>query len=110
MLFKAKGDLTVWDAERDRELCRFDKGVLETGDPRTCRILIDLGYEYSGEVPGSEKPPEKSPADNPEDDPDEELEKLRAQAKELKVRNWHTMSREGLEKAIATNAAKGDEQ
>lgn len=96
MKFTGEGNTIVWDPERQRELCRFTKGSFETEDPRTCNLLVKLGYTYEGELPKQEKPQA-----NPSTEDDEQLEQLRAQAKELRVRNWHTMKREGLEKAIA---------
>lgn len=109
MKFTGQGNQIVWDAQKGRELCRFTKGEFETEDPRTCKILIGLGYSYEGDAP-LQAWLDESPAGPPTDPPvvDEELEKLRTQAKELKIRNWHTMKREGLEKAIAAVLAKSE--
>jgi hypothetical protein len=94
MIFKGEGSVVVWDRERERELCRFDKGIFESNDPRTCAILVSLGYEGEGELPVVE---------------DDELIALRARAKELQVRNWHTMKKDSLVAAIA-EAEKAAEQ
>lgn len=104
MKFKGEGNTIVWDAQRERELCRFQSGQLETEDPRICEILVKLGYEHEGESPKQDDPIANPP------EVDDELEALRLYAKELKVKNWHTMKREGLEKAIAAVLAKEGEQ
>lgn len=47
MLFKGNG--IVWDGEKDKRLCAFNKASsLETEDPRVIKILKKLGYESSG--------------------------------------------------------------
>jgi hypothetical protein len=48
MIFKGHG--VVWDAERSKVLCKFEKGELETEDKRTIDILVKLGYEHEGVV------------------------------------------------------------
>lgn len=89
MKFKGTGSTIVWDPERGRELCRFNKGQFESEDPRICRLLVKLGYEYKGEFPEEEK------------EIDEALIAMRARAKELKINNWHTMKAETLTEKIA---------
>ena len=45
------GNGVVWDAERSKALCRFDKsGELETDDKRICDKLVELGYKHDGEI------------------------------------------------------------
>jgi hypothetical protein len=41
---------TIWDAENDRPLCRFVKGVFQTDDPAVAEQLKGLGYEVTGEA------------------------------------------------------------
>lgn len=89
MKFKGEGNTTVWDAQRDRALCQFEKGELETDDFRTCNILVKLGYECEGDFP-----------EDPDKEIDEEFEALKARGQELKIKNWHTMKKENLIEAI----------
>ena len=42
------GNGIVWDAEKERALCTFEKGEHETVDKRTADILIGLGFENDG--------------------------------------------------------------
>lgn len=44
-MVKYKGSGVVWDAERNRPLCRFDRGEYTATDPRTQTILDNLGYK-----------------------------------------------------------------
>ena len=45
------GNGVVWDAERSKALCRFDKsGELDTDDKRICDKLAELGYKHNGEI------------------------------------------------------------
>jgi hypothetical protein len=99
MKFKGEGNTTVWDAQRDRELCRFEKGELETEDIYVIERLVDLGYEHDGvlPIPGPETPAI-----------DEELVALRAKGKELKIKGAAQMGLEKLTQAIA-EAEKGVE-
>lgn len=90
MKFKGPGNTVVWDKERERELCRFEKGQLETEDPRTCEILVKLGYEHDGELPKPELVKEI----------DDELAALRAKGKEYGIKSAHSMKKETLQTAI----------
>ena len=44
-----KGNGIVWDAEKNKPLCKFEKGELHTTDQRTKDILDKLGYESDDE-------------------------------------------------------------
>ena len=48
MLFKGHG--TIWDGEHNKPLCSFSDGKLETVDLRIATKLIDMGYEYEGNI------------------------------------------------------------
>jgi hypothetical protein len=48
---KFQGCGIVWDRERNKPLCRFVGGELETDDSRICTTLKALGYEGEGEQP-----------------------------------------------------------
>jgi hypothetical protein len=81
MVFRGNG--VVWDKENNKRLCRFtpakkrgDKGLLETENIRTIKILIGLGYEHEGEMP--EEPPEIPPKEP-------SLDELKEKAKELGI-------------------------
>jgi hypothetical protein len=75
-------------------------------------IIIDAQYEFThniflrdGFVPLTEEPVEK-PVETTEENPiktteEETLEKLRAKAKELGIKNAHSMKEETLRKKIA---------
>ena len=54
MIFKGNG--IVWDAEKGKVLCKFEKGELETEDTRIIKILTEMKYENDGveEVEGFE--------------------------------------------------------
>jgi len=64
MKFYGKG--LVWDPERQKMLCEFDKnGELIVEDDRTIKLLLSWGYrsdtprEVKVEIPAIEKEPEK---------------------------------------------------
>ena len=47
MIFK--GNDVVWDADLNKELCKFNNGEFETNDYRLASILVKLGYEHDTE-------------------------------------------------------------
>lgn len=47
---KFYGNGTVWDAEKDRSLCRFNKGTLDTDDKYISDRLMDLGYKFDSVI------------------------------------------------------------
>jgi len=48
---KFYGNGVIWDAEKSKPLCRFDKsGVFETEDKRIMDILVNNGYKHDGEI------------------------------------------------------------
>lgn len=75
---------------------KFKKGdiVIELSDPNTFNIPIRDGF-----VPVTEKEPEKEPDDTAE---------LLAKAKELGIRNAHSMKRETLLKKIEEAEGAGE--
>lgn len=40
----------VWDAETNKPLCKFNKGVFQTNDKVIADKLTALGYEVNGEA------------------------------------------------------------
>ena len=40
------GDGIVWDCEKNKPLCKFENGELETADKRVVEILKGLGYKF----------------------------------------------------------------
>ena len=49
MVFKGHG--IVWSREHNKPLCSFsDAGKFETDDLGTAQKLIDMGYEYEGDI------------------------------------------------------------
>ncbi len=46
MIFHGAG--AVWDKEKNRILCRFLSGFLETDDEYIIRALVRAGYPYDG--------------------------------------------------------------
>jgi hypothetical protein len=40
---------TIWDAENNRPLCKFNKGIIQTEDKDLAEKLKALGYEVEGE-------------------------------------------------------------
>jgi len=62
---KFYGNGAVWDKERNRILCRFLSGSLETADTRTIAILQKMGYRHDAEPemePVMEREPERAEA------------------------------------------------
>jgi hypothetical protein len=64
---KFYGNGAVWDKERNRILCRFLSGSLDTDDERIIGILTDLGYEY--DEPDESDQPEPENAIEPSQEP-----------------------------------------
>ena len=49
MVFKGHG--IVWSREHNKPLCSFsDVGKFETDNLETAQKLIDMGYEYEGDI------------------------------------------------------------
>lgn len=81
---------------------KFRKGdvVIELTDPNTFILAERQGLEPVCEELQSEPIPE--PIQEPDQEPDD-LEELRERAKEMGIRNAHSMKRETLLKKIAEN-------
>lgn len=79
---------------------KFRKGdvVIELTDPNTFILAERQGFEPVCEELQSEPIPE--PIQEPDQEPDD-LEELRERAKEMGIRNAHSMKRETLLKKIA---------
>ena len=65
MVFKGHG--IVWSREHNKPLCSFSNaGKFETDDLGTAQKLIDMGYEYEGDISEleqevSEEPEQQEP-------------------------------------------------
>jgi hypothetical protein len=83
---------------------KFRKGdvVIELTDPNTFILAERQGFEPVCEELQSEPIPEPEPIQEPDQEPDD-LEELRERAKEMGIRNAHSMKRETLLKKIAEN-------
>ena len=44
------GTGNVWDTRKNKVLCEFVNGVIETKDPYTCSVLKDQGFKYEGKM------------------------------------------------------------
>lgn len=102
MKFYGRG--IVWDAERNKPLCTFDRnGELEVSDERTCRLLVKHGYRHDDELPkpkqgpkGAGTPPRSSGATAESDD----LKELRARAKAAGIKGYGIMNAETLQRKL----------
>ena len=42
------GNGIIWDAENNKNLCKFENGEFETENKRVIHILTEMGYENDG--------------------------------------------------------------
>jgi hypothetical protein len=93
---KFYGNGVVWDKDNNRRLCKFTraakrgvKGMLETEDKRTIKILIGLGYEHEGETPEVKEVPKFAEGgvirEEEKPGPEPSLDDLKKKAKELGI-------------------------
>jgi chitodextrinase len=82
--------VTVWDAEKGKELCTFIDGEYETNDKYIIDKLIPLGYKSDEEEANDEEVIESA---------------LRAKAKELGIKSYHLEK----EKSVETQKVKEKE-
>lgn len=69
----------LWDAENEKPLCRFVKGILETNDEALVAKLQADGYEVSGEADadngeGQTTEPDADPSADSNDDAEGDAE------------------------------------
>jgi len=48
---RGNGANVVWDVKKSKRLCGFTDGLLKTDDPRTAKILRELGYKEMKDYP-----------------------------------------------------------
>ena len=84
----------VWDAEKNKLLCRFVNNKFHTTDPYIKQKLDTLGYIADREDEIVIIEDEEELQIESEDD-------IRAKAKELKIKSWHVKSIENLKAEIA---------
>lgn len=86
---------------------KFRKGdvIIELNDPNTFNIPIREGFEFVTEETQEKQEPVKEPEQ--ETEPDDAAELL-ARAKELGIRNAHSMKRETLLRKIAETEGAGE--
>jgi len=53
---KYKGHGIVWDKSKDKVLCEFENGFIETEDKAIIETLNKLGYEPVHDVPAEPEP------------------------------------------------------
>ena len=94
MKFKSESaNLIVWDAQKEKALCKFKNNECETDDPYIIERL--KGYEVIGN--GREEEQDEEEQDEEEqEDKEQQVEDLRQEAKEKGIKNWHNMRPENL--------------
>lgn len=56
---KFYGNGIIWDSLKNKALCKFDKGILETEDSYICDRLKELKYKHDEVKEEVEKPKAK---------------------------------------------------
>jgi len=104
MKFKSESaNLIVWDAQKEKALCKFKNNECETDDPYIIERL--KGYEVIGngreeeqdeEEQDEEEQDEEEQDEEEQEDKEQQVEDLRQEAKEKGIKNWHNMRPENL--------------
>lgn len=110
MKFKSESaNLVVWDAEKSKALCTFKNGEYETDDPYVIEKLkgkyevIDNGRQAEQRNTEGQEDKGQQIVTTGEKDGwavNESVEKLRQEAKEKGIKNWHNMKPENLVKKL----------
>ena len=98
MKFKSESaNLIVWDAQKEKALCKFKNNECETDDPYIIERL--KGYEVIGN--GREEEQDEEEQDEEEqEDKEQQVEDLRQEAKERGIKGWNNMKPENLKKKL----------
>ena len=48
--YSKRNKLIVWDKEMNKKLCQFEKGIFDTENERTIKILTESGYKCDSVV------------------------------------------------------------
>ena len=95
MIFCQTGKKVLWDANKNRLLCKFENGEFETEDPYTINRLMEMGTAYIKEEidVGVEK-------EIGVDFEDMNIKELRKYAKEKEYKGWSNYDKATLLKFL----------
>ena len=104
MIFKSEKSKIVWDATKNKPLCKFIDGEYETNDEHKKAELIRLGYEHEFIDAEFEDIEELESDETPDEIIEEETnlyeemteEELKALVKTKGIKGWSNMKRETL--------------